>query len=900
MNTQTAVIEFIVKNQDALKSLNTFSKALGDISKEAGKLGSAADLGLGKLSADMVKTSKSTGTLSGSIKKLSYSLAGILSIRSLSRLFVQSSVEAMNYTETLNLFTTALGESKKEGIKFQNQMNDTFGVNMEEMMKYEGLFTGIANSLGLGTEESYKLGKSLSMLSVDLSSLYNRDIKQVNEALKSGMVGQTKPVRSLGMDITEKTLQNELLLMGIHDKTIATMSQTEKVIMRYNVMLKQSGIAHGDWAKTIESPANQMRILRNQLIEIKRWIGATFYSAIASVLPYINGFAMAIKEVIKALALVFGFKSQTFGGAMYEDTGIEELGSGISDADKKAKKLKAQLMGFDEINNISTQDDNSGSGSGGAATGVDPRLLASMKEYESTMENVRMKATTIRDRIMDWLGYTKVVNEETGAVTFELDKGYQKIEMIRDAIKGLLGLFLMIKTVKFINNMVKDFKLLKDFFGKIFALTLKLKKYVVMLLGQAYAFLQGIAAMLGITVGWLIAIIAAIVVLTVLIVKFRKEIWDFLKNVGSYIAEAFNSSIEFIVSTFTQIKDWFVGTGVAIYDFFKGIFDAIYGFIAPIFKWIYSTIIEPIVKAFTKAFTFIYDIVSTVVTNVIKVLSKIIEIFLKIGEIVFAVGNYIFSIVYDFIIQPFIDGLVFIIKFLGDLAKSTYEIFATIVKFIYDKVISPVFKFFKDVFVSIYNEVAGFVANFIAIFSTIATFIYDKVVKPVFKFFKGLLEDIINIFVSVGTAVADSVSWIIKKALNTVFGLIEGIVNTFLKALNGAIKLINKIPGVEITKVKELKIERFADGGFPQVGSMFIAREAGPEMVGSINGNVAVANNDQIVQAVSQGVAQAVSRVMGSGGQSFAFYLDGEKMTNTVVQKINNQIQQYGTSPLRG
>lgn len=90
----------------------------------------------------------------------------------------------------------------------------------------------------------------------------------------------------------------------------------------------------------------------------------------------------------------------------------------------------------------------------------------------------------------------------------------------------------------------------------------------------------------------------------------------------------------------------------------------------------------------------------------------------------------------------------------------------------------------------------------------------------------------------------------------------------------------------------------WAQGGFPSTGSLFIARENGPEMVGSMGGRTAVANNDQIVAGISQGVYEAVRDAMGDGNQAINVYLDGKQISGSVVKNINSETRRTGSSPL--
>ena len=169
------------------------------------------------------------------------------------------------------------------------------------------------------------------------------------------------------------------------------------------------------------------------------------------------------------------------------------------------------------------------------------------------------------------------------------------------------------------------------------------------------------------------------------------------------------------------------------------------------------------------------------------------------------------------------------------------------------------------------------------------------------KFFKGVWDEVISVFSKVGTKVGNAIGGAFKAVVNTVITFAQGIINGFLKAINGAIDLINKIPGVEIKKIKLINIPLMASGGIVEKGQLFIAREAGPELVGNIGAKTAVMNNNQIVEAVSRGVYEAVRNAMAGGGTytfNISNRLDGREIGRQVIKYHNGVVRQTGMSPL--
>lgn len=424
--------------------------------------------------------SETTGLVDNLGSKLKNTIGRAFTIRgafAIGRQMVELSKYASDYAEILNLFEVSLGKvtdqygnldsvaSKyySKAIAFQNQLEEKLGVNKKETMEYQALFNQMSKSMGIADDYAYKLSENFTKLGLDLSSLFNIDETDAMQKLRAGLAGQTKPLRDLGLDITQQSLQPIADELGL-EKSIKQLSQAEKMCLRYIAVLRQTTSAQGDMAKTVESQANQMRIFNNQLYMLKVNVGSFFSGLISSVLPYINGVMMALNAIIKTLGKLFGFEMKASNGVGKVANGIGDLSDGLDDAGKKAKKLKNQLMGWDEIHNITIDTDND-SGSGGiGGSGIDPRILDAMSEYDNLMSQVDMKATSIRDRIMEWLGFTKHVNEETGEVTWSLNDGYTNIEKIGTLIGGLGILGFLGKVATIIKAIAESplFKLAKE------------------------------------------------------------------------------------------------------------------------------------------------------------------------------------------------------------------------------------------------------------------------------------------------------------------------------------------------------------------------------------------------------------------------------------------------------
>jgi len=424
------------------------------------------------------KTLNRIGKLQGAFSKL-FTVMGAKRIGLKAMDFFDS---AVNRAEELNLFNVIFKNIEKDGVKtfstlgresmkFQKKLNEAFGTNMTETLRYQGLFQAMATNQGISEDKAAIMSENMLKLTYDLASLYNRSEKATAEALRAGVyAGQTKPLRSFGIDVTQQSMKPTLAALGITDRTVNDMNQAEKQILRYISTLYQAKSAMGDFAETIESPANQLKIFKQQLVEVKVAWANLFMGMYADILPYANAILMVLKEIAKAIANIFGIESRDYntGIASLEDTydAFEDIGTGAGNATKAAKELKRQVLGFDQINNLTTPSktgSGGGVGSGGLTGGIDKRLLDAISGYDNLMDKVRMKATEIRDRWMEILGFKKVINPLTGEVEF-------KYQGLGTTIKNL---------AKWFGNLSGKGKLfvglgLEIIFGKIFSAVSKL------------------------------------------------------------------------------------------------------------------------------------------------------------------------------------------------------------------------------------------------------------------------------------------------------------------------------------------------------------------------------------------------------------------------------------------
>ena len=407
-----------------------------------------------KLLDNNVKHAKGTiDQTTASINKLgkAFSLAGTIAvIKRMTNTFGKAMETVIDRTEELNLFNvvfknmekngkTTFSTLGKEATKFQNKLNQAFGANMTNTLRYQALFQSMGENSGIKDSYASIMSETLTKFSYDLASLYNKQESDVAEALRAGVyAGQTKPLRAYGIDVTSTSMKSTLASLGITDKAVSDFNQGEKAILRYISALHQAKVAMGDYANTIESPANQLKVFKNLLVDAKVALSSLFIGTFSKILPYANALLMVIRELSKAIATMFGIKLSDYNsGIAGAETGYEDLADSVDDATDSVKELKRQTLGFDQINNLQ-ENKNNGSGSGALSGGIDQRLLDAINGYDNGMDRVKMKATDIYEKIMGWLGFTKQINEETGEVSWKLTDNNSTIGKILTSLKDIV------------------------------------------------------------------------------------------------------------------------------------------------------------------------------------------------------------------------------------------------------------------------------------------------------------------------------------------------------------------------------------------------------------------------------------------------------------------------------
>lgn len=326
-----------------------------------------------------------SNTISSSMGKIGKLLAGAFAIGAIVNFGKECIELGSDLAEVQNVVDVTFKEMAEDVNQFAKTAITQFGLSETSAKKYTSTMGAMLKSMGLTTKEALVMSKTITGLSADMASFYNLDNEVAFEKIRSGISGETEPLKELGINMSVANMEAYALSQGI-TKAYSSMTQQEQALLRYNYLLSVTADAQGDFARTSDQWANQTRILAEQFNALKAEIGQGLIAAFTPVIRALN-FLIAKLRVAAGyfrafMELIFGKQSVSEGSGMADvasdvDTvtdsadGASDAVSGIGDSAKEAaKKIKGSLASFDELNVIGTTDSSSGSSSSGSSGGA--------------------------------------------------------------------------------------------------------------------------------------------------------------------------------------------------------------------------------------------------------------------------------------------------------------------------------------------------------------------------------------------------------------------------------------------------------------------------------------------------------------------------------------------------
>lgn len=429
-------------------SCNKISTALTPLASQLDKVGNAFAKLPSQLSKVVTQANRVTAanerqkksylSLSNQMSGFMRNMAKLVSLKAIAEYLGNAVAKFNDFYEATDLFHNAMGNLSGEADTLISKMQGLLGVDPTKAMTYMATIQSLGTSFGLTSDKAYILSKNLTQLAYDEGSYWNKDVAETFTAMSSAISGEIEPIRRLGVDLSQARLQQELLALGFN-KQVSSLSQADKAVLRYIAIMKQTANVQGNLAQTIQSPANQIKILKAQLDMLAKSVGSLLYPAMKSILPPLIAAVQLIREFVQWVAKLMGVKVVFTDFTKSADSvgGIGDAMDDTADSTKKAAKaLKDYTMGFDELNIIDPTQGSSGSG-GGASAGnilgdVDLSGYDMFKQYN---EELAKQIDAIKQKIKDMLPLIATV-----ATAFAAWKLTNLITDIVDAISKMNAL----------------------------------------------------------------------------------------------------------------------------------------------------------------------------------------------------------------------------------------------------------------------------------------------------------------------------------------------------------------------------------------------------------------------------------------------------------------------------
>lgn len=861
-----------------------------------------------KYNASARKATTTTGKFTSGLKALNVAAVAI-TFRKIGHFIAQAVTESNKYQEDLNLFTVALGQYAAEAQNYAEKVSDVMGIDPAQWLRNQGVFNTLLTGFGDTAERAQLMSQNLTQLGYDISSFFDISIEDAMQKLQSGISGELEPLRRLGYDLSQARLEQTALNLGIKE-SVANMTQAEKAELRYYAIMTQVTTAQGDMARTLEAPANQLRILQAQLTQAARAIGNIFIPALNAILPYAIAVVQVIREIANALANLAGFKltEVDYSGVNSAAVGAGSLADNLDDAAGAAKKLKQYTAGFDELN-VFAPNTGSGSGAGaGGAGGFDfdlptydflgDAVQTRIGEIKKMIEDTLAEITTIVSGFMLAVGAILVV---TG-VNIPLGVGLMAAGAVGLAATVGLNWTAMsselASTLALITGVVGGFLLALGAIMAFSGANLPLGIALMALGGaslvsaavinwhnsdrhltDALTTLTGVLAGASLAVGAMLAFTGVATGLGIALMAVGAV------TLVSAAALNWNSIPDALASPLSRVGLLVSGATLAL--------GAILAFSGCMPLGIALMAIGA--TSLVSVMALNWNGLSDEIQNVIAIITTVVSVaFLAIGAaLAFSGANIPLGLA--LLAAGAVTMGTAIMPNWNDLSDNVQQKISMITTVVGGALLA-VGAILALSGVALPLGLGLMAAGALSL-GAVATLNWDFVVnsiKKVVSVITGILSGALIVLgvllclsgagVGLGLAVLaaglslsyaawtlddNPITRFVRQMANSIIGLVNGVIDAindmFHIQFNGlSVMGITLIPAFDIRLVDIPHIPFFEDGGFPNEGQLFIAREAGAEMVGAMGRRTAVANNDQIVEGISAGVSVANDGVIAA------------------------------------
>lgn len=412
------LFETLSKAPNVSANIIRMTEALANLAKTGASSGRAAT-SLGKslniFSGSANKAKSSSFSLAAALGKL-YASYWLL-FRAFSK--IKDAIDiSSSLTEVENVVRTTFGNYEKLIQDFSKTSIQDFGMSELTAKQVASRFQAMGTAMGFSQGKMADMSLQLTKLTADMASFYDMEQSDVARNLQAVFTGETEPLRKYGLDLTQATLKEWAMKQGL-DADISSMTQAEKTMLRYQYVMANTAAAQGDFARTSDTWANQIRILKQSFEQLAAIIGGALINAFKPFVQTLNAVMQKViafaTTVTNALGSIFGWKFEISAGGLADDWSnaagsAADIADSTGQAAKNVEKMNKGLRAFDELNLITTPDNSSGSGSGGSggggasgggASGGLVQVDTIFKDYESQIRSLRELGEYISDALSD-------------------------------------------------------------------------------------------------------------------------------------------------------------------------------------------------------------------------------------------------------------------------------------------------------------------------------------------------------------------------------------------------------------------------------------------------------------------------------------------------------------------
>lgn len=450
------LFETLSKAPNVSANILQMTQALGNLSNRSGGAITGLNTSISSLSGSFLGFKTSTGKALIGLKSFTRQILSSMgiylglygAIRGIKNAIDISSA----LTEVQNVVDVTFGDMSKKVNDFAQDSIRQFGMSELTLKQTASRFQAMGTAMGIDSSLIKKANEflnkqtdgyiglsdsmadvslNLTKLTADMASLYNIDQDVVSQDLAAIFTGQTRPLRDYGLDLTQATLKEWAMKQGL-DSDIASMSQAEKTMLRYQYVLANTQTAQGDFARTADSWANQIRILKQSFEQLGSVIGGALINAFKPFVKALNSVLLVVisfvTKVTNALGAIFGWKYEDSGAGLADNfsdaaESADDVADSTGQAAKNIDKMNKGVRQFDELKLITTNDGSGkkgsgGSGGGGASGGASGGKLVKtdtiFKNYESDIKNLKQLGKYISDALskaMESINWDKIYSK---------------------------------------------------------------------------------------------------------------------------------------------------------------------------------------------------------------------------------------------------------------------------------------------------------------------------------------------------------------------------------------------------------------------------------------------------------------------------------------------------------